>query len=404
MKDIAVLGGTFDPIHLAHINMAKYVYATGKYDEILFIPTGNPPHKGYDYKITSKEHRWNMCILAILSYPYFNISNIELGDEEINYTVNTLAKLNKLNPDNRYSFIIGADSIYQLDKWYKPDLFYKLCDLIVINRPGYEKEINNQIKLIKNKYNVNAKLVEMPLMDISSSKIRKNITENKFFSDMLPASIVNYINEYKLYQENEAAETYYLNLKEIESKLEKELSRKRFLHSISTKDTAIELAKIYNYNIYKAALAGLLHDCARGLNNDEILNLSKKYNLTLNNAEKSNPNLLHAKLGAIIAKEVYNVNDREILDSIECHTTGKPNMAILDKIIYIADYIEPSRTEIKNIDIIRELSKISLDKAMVEILKNTINFLKSKKRVIDTRTFDTYMFYNENSRKEIQYE
>lgn len=401
MKKIAILGGTFDPIHLAHLKMAEYVYATGNYDEILFIPTGHPPHKGDDYKITDKEHRWNMCILAILPYPNYNISIIELQEDKINYSVNTLEKLKKLNPDYHYSLIIGADSLFDLDKWHKPNLFHELCDFIVINRPGYENEIFNQIDIIKNKYKIEIELVEMPLMDISSSMIRKNILENKPINNMVPSMILDYIKSNNLYQKNQITSDYYLNIKEIETKLEKNLSKKRFLHSISTKNTAIELAMHYNYNVYKAALAGLLHDCARDISTEEKLNLCKTNNIILTQAETNNPDLLHAKLGAIIAKKIYNVNDKEILDAITCHTTGKPNMTLLDKIIYIADYIEPNRMKFNNIDFIRKLTKTSLDKALIEILKNTLNYLNGKKKTIDTKTLETFMFYNEkNQRKE----
>lgn len=391
MKNIAVLGGTFNPIHLAHLAMAKYVYAIGSYDEILFIPTGAPPHKVNDFYIVDKTHRWNMCMLAIKEYEYFNISDIEMKRKGNSYTLDTLKALIKEYPNNNYTLIIGADSLMNLTNWHKPKELFKLANFLVINRPGYEQEIEKRIAYLRENYQVHILSMNMPEMDISSSNIRHLINNNMSISDMVPSEVEQYIISNMLYKTS-----IYLNMHFEEAKkiLKKNISEKKYLHSISVEKVAAKLAKLHGVDVEKASIAGLLHDCAKGINHKKRNELIKTNSILINQAEINNPDLLHAKLGPIIAKEVYGVTDNEILSAIECHTTGKPNMTELDKIIYIADYIEPNRAPFPRIDFIRHAATISLDDALLEILKDTLEYLDNKKSTIDARTLETFMFYN----------
>jgi nicotinate-nucleotide adenylyltransferase len=398
MKHIAILGGTFNPIHIAHLKMAEFVYSTGKYDEILFIPTGKPPHKADGTHIVSKKHRFNMCILATKETPYFDVSDIELKRKGTSYTVDTLQQLKEENPDNEYSLIIGADSLLNLTKWHNPKQLLKIGKFIVINRPGYENLVSGHINYLVNEYQTSIELLNMPVMPISSSKIRLAILENQSIEGFVPEAVENYINEHHLYAINEDDD---INMEKLQKRLKKNLSDKRFIHSVSVMETAINLAMHYGIDIEKAAIAGLLHDCAKSLSNKRKLELAVQYSFKLSDAEFENPDLLHAKLGAIVAKEEYGINDSEILNAIDCHTTGKPNMTTLDKIIYIADYIEPKRKPLPRIDYLRELAMKSLDQALVEIIYDTIEHLKQQKRIIDLRSLETYSFYkNINSLEE----
>jgi len=145
--------------------------------------------------------------------------------------------------------------------------------------------------------------------------------------------------------------------------------------------------------IKRAEIAGLLHDCAKCMDNDKKLQICEKNKLPCNNFEKSHPYLLHGKVGAYIAKTKFNINDEEILQAITWHTTGRPNMSLLEKIIFIADYIEPARNPIPELDLIRQLAFIDIDKAMEKILANTLKFLESKGNAIDKMTQITYDSY-----------
>ena len=199
--------------------------------------------------------------------------------------------------------------------------------------------------------------------------------------------------------ENFSTEDEYL--KSIEKKLEKTLDEKRFAHTMGVAYTATGLAMAHGEDISDAYLGGLLHDNAKCIPADEKRRLCKKYDLSLNEAEDKNPDLLHAKLGAVLAKEKYHVTDRFILDAIRYHTTGRPGMTELEKIIYIADYIEPNRKMLFNLQGIRAAAFRDLNEAMVLILQNTLQYLEDKNVSIDQLTQETYDYYrNITNRKE----
>lgn len=181
--------------------------------------------------------------------------------------------------------------------------------------------------------------------------------------------------------------------KTIEKKLSKELDKKRFTHTIGVAYTAVSLAMAHQEDLYDAYLAGLLHDNAKCIPADEKRKLCKKYDIQLNEAEEKNPDLLHAKLGAVLAKEKYHVEDRLILNAIRYHTTGKPGMTELEKIIYIADYIEPNRKMLPDLPKVRSVAFRDLNEAMVLILQGTLQYLKEKNASIDQLTQETYEYY-----------
>ncbi len=187
---------------------------------------------------------------------------------------------------------------------------------------------------------------------------------------------------------------------QIEKKLKKELDKKRFIHTKGVAYTAVCLAMAHGESLHDAYLAGLLHDCAKCIPADEKLVLCRKYNLQLSDAEQANTDLLHAKLGAVIAKEKYDVRDEAILDAICYHTTGKPNMTELEKIVYIADYIEPNRKMLDSLKEVRQVAFQDLNKAMVLISHHVLQYLQEKEVSIDPLTQETYDYYNALTRKE----
>lgn len=386
MKHIAILGGTFNPIHNAHLAMAHHVYQTGLFDEIWFMPTGDPPHKEWGI-VVDKSHRWQMSLLAIKGYDHFVLSDVEINRTGKTYTVDTILELKKTQPLNDYYLIIGADSLMDLTKWYNTDLLFKICQFVVINRPGYEQLFNEQLELLRTQHGAHLQVVDVPLMDISSTDIRQCCQEDKSISNMVPPDVEIYIKTHQLYKNST------VDLSSLEEKLQSKLSSKRFSHSIAVKNTAISLAKCYNCNIHQAAIAGLLHDCAKAIEHKKKIRLCEKHGIEVTPAEIENPDLLHAKLGAIVAKEKYGINDLEILNAIECHTTGKPLMTLLDKVIFIADYIEPTRNKAPRLDYLRALSEKSLDDTLLEILKDTLDYLKLSNKVIDSKTEETYLYY-----------
>lgn len=184
-----------------------------------------------------------------------------------------------------------------------------------------------------------------------------------------------------------------LKLEKMKKRVESHLDKERYEHTLGVMYTTGAMAMRYHVDLEKALIAGLLHDCAKGLSSDKKLKLCEKYQLTVSESERKNPGLLHAKLGAYIAKTKYGIDDMEIVDAIAYHTTGRPEMTLLDKIVYIADYIEPNRNEAPNLDEVRALAFQDIDTCLYVILKDSLAYLETKNEVVDPRTEQTYQYY-----------
>lgn len=181
----------------------------------------------------------------------------------------------------------------------------------------------------------------------------------------------------------------------IEKKLQNVLKKKRYAHTLGVRYTAAALAMRHGCSIEQAQIAGLLHDCAKGYSDGELLTLASQYNLEISKAERKAPYLLHAKVGAYLAEHEYGVQEEEILNAIRFHTTGRPHMTMLEKIIFIADYIEPNRRMLDGLPQCRTLAFENLDMAMYQILENTLAYLRGRDGLttIDETTQSAYEYY-----------
>lgn len=177
--------------------------------------------------------------------------------------------------------------------------------------------------------------------------------------------------------------------------LETKLDPMRYEHSLSVSYTCMNLAMRYGYDMEKAELAGLLHDCGKRYSDDIILKKCKKHGIAFTAEEEAAPAVLHANYGAWLAQHKYGVSDPEVLSAILYHTTGKPAMGMLEKIVYIADYIEPRRYKADNLVEMRKLAYLDLDETMYQILKGTVNYLKKKGGKTDPMTLDAYVYYEQ---------
>ena len=184
-----------------------------------------------------------------------------------------------------------------------------------------------------------------------------------------------------------------MELEQIREKLSHILKKSRYLHSLGVEETAGNLAILYGYDMKKARIAGILHDCAKHLSEQELLAECTNHHIPISEVEKQCPFLLHAKVGAFYAGTKYGINDEEILNAITYHTTGRPSMSLLERIIFIADYVEPNRGALPGIDQIRMAAGKDLDSAVVMILENTLNYLLNHAKMIDTMTLETYHYY-----------
>jgi len=187
------------------------------------------------------------------------------------------------------------------------------------------------------------------------------------------------------------------DLKKVRKAMEKTLDPKRYEHTLGVEYTAAALAMRYGADIKKARLAGLLHDCAKCLSDEKRLKICRKHNISVNEVELRNPYLLHAKVGSFLAMDEYGVKDTDVINAILNHTTGRPGMSMLEKIIFIADYIEPGRKNAPNLEEIRKLAFIDIDRTLLRVLEDTLSYLSEGEGETDPMTKKTYDFYCKES-------
>ena len=360
---IGIMGGTFDPIHNGHVMLGEYARDLFSLDEVWFMPNGNPPHKMNEKIESQTKHRVEMVRRAIQDKEGFVLQLYEVERKEINYSYLTMEHFKETYPECEFYFIIGADSLFALERWVHPEKLVKTCVILAAYRDGKNTaEMERQIEYLNQKYGADIRLLKTPSVDISSTEIRQRIKNGLAVQNMISETVYQYIHEQHLFADD---------LEEMREKVRQTQKESRFSHTLGVVDTALQLAKQYQVDEKKAEIAALLHDCAK-----EIY-----------------PGLQHAPKGAELAKTEYGIQDEEILNAIRWHTTGRPKMTKLDKIIYIADYIEPNRNQAPNLDEIRRLARLNLDECLYTILKATLAYLETKKDDIDPMTEQTYFYY-----------
>lgn len=196
----AIFGGTFDPIHNGHLHIAYEALYKLNLNKVIFMPSGNPPHK-LGKKITNSFFRYEMVKAATRHERCFDISNYEINKTNLSYTYETLQYFNKLEKDTEWYFLTGADCLMEIESWKNASKIFQLCKLVVFNRPGYNIEnIEDQKNKVEKKYLNEIIFLDMPLLDISSTNIRKTISEGKSVSYLLPESVYNIIEQLNLYK------------------------------------------------------------------------------------------------------------------------------------------------------------------------------------------------------------
>lgn len=184
-----------------------------------------------------------------------------------------------------------------------------------------------------------------------------------------------------------------IHWKKLRKAVKKAQSAKRYEHTLGVEYTAAALAMRYGADVKTAQLAGLLHDCAKCFSDEKMLSLCEKYGIPVTETERRSPFLLHGKVGGYLAREKYGVRDQEVIAAIVNHTTGREGMSLLEKIVFVADYIEPGRKKAPELDRIRELAFQDLDAALLKILENTLSYLKKSDNMVDPRTEKTWGYY-----------
>lgn len=388
-KQVGIVGGTFDPFHKAHLQMGIEAMRQFELDEVLFMPTGDPPHKSTK-SITPGMKRKEMLELALLGYQNFFVSDIELKHEGTTYTANTLTELTEANPDTDYFYIVGADSLDYMEYWYRPEIICRLCTILAVRRSTQSSErvfeVANHLKTV---FGASVFVLDCSEIDISSTEIRRRVQEGESLEGMVDEKVEAYIRQHHLY----TGGVMELNIKDLKKSLKKTLDESRYEHTIGVAYTAICMAMKYGVNLKKAEIAGLLHDCAKCISDSGKIEQCRKAGISISDTEMKNPSLLHAKLGAYLTSNKYGITDLDIIGAVRWHTTGTSNMTVLQQIIFTADYIEPGRNKAPNLDKIRKAAFENLDYAVYLILKDTIDFVRQRGLAMDTTTLQAYQYY-----------
>ena len=369
---IGVYGGTFNPPHLGHVTAARAVSELLKLDKLLFIPAGLPPHKPLPEGTPSPEQRLEMTRLAAEQTGLGD--RVETLDLEIlrggrSYTSETLELLRQQYPDDELWLLMGTDMFLTIQTWHDPARIFELAGIAAFGRTEEDTE---ELFAVQRDYLYrtypNARIFTLTIpgvIDVSSTELRQALGEG---GTLLPPAVYGYILRHGLYGTH--ADLKHLPLSQLRPVALSYLKYKRIPHVLGTEQEAIRLAERYGADVEKARVAALLHDCTKKLNMDEQLALCGQYGIELDELEQKALKLLHAKTGAAIARDVFGV-DEEIYKAIWWHTTGHANMTLLEKIIYLADYIEPSRN-FPGVDKLRKMCYEDLNAGLLMGLEMSI--------------------------------
>ncbi len=373
---IGIYGGSFNPPHLGHAAAAKDAARALGLDKLLLIPAGIPPHKQLSGDAPSGAQRLAMTRLmgeqlALELGIAVEVSDIELMREGKSYTVDTLRLLHGQYPDDALWLMMGTDMFLSFQNWYRPEEIVRYASLCAFGRAETDGEalFAPQRALLCERFpGCRIETMTLPdLVEVSSTELRARIpclaTEG-----LLAPAVLGYILREHLYGTN--LDLKRLKVEELRPIALSYLKAKRIPHVLGTEMTAAALAEKYGADIRKARVAALLHDSTKRLSMEEQLAMCGHYHIALDELERKALKLLHAKTGAALARDVYGVDD-EIYSAILWHTTGKPDMTLLEKVIYLADYIEPSR-DFDGVDDLRKVVWEDLDKGLEMGLAMTV--------------------------------
>ena len=371
---IGVYGGTFNPPHLGHVTAARAVFELLKLDLLLVVPDRQPPHKTLPEGSPTPEQRLEMTRLAAEQLGLgekVQVLDAELKREGRSYTSDTLAQLKEQYPEDELWLLMGTDMFLTIQSWHAPEKILSLAGIAAFGRTEADTEelFSVQREYLYRTY-PQARIFTLTIpgvVDVSSTELRAMLAQGKG-GHLLPPAVYGCILREGLYDTR--ADLKHLPLRTLRPVALSYLKYKRIPHVLGTEQEAVRLAERYGADVRKAQVAALLHDCTKKLDMEQQLALCRRYGIRLDELEQKALKLLHAKTGAAIARDVFGVDD-EIYRAIWWHTTGHANMTLLEKIIYLADYIEPSR-DFPGVDKLRSVCYKDLDEGLLLGLEMSI--------------------------------
>ncbi len=396
---IGIYGGSYNPPHLGHLHAAVSAARYLALDRLLLIPAGIPPHKELASGSPAADARAEMTRLtaeqaALMTGIPVTVSLMELERAGKSYTADTLTALREQHPNDELWLLMGTDMFLTFQAWYRPESIVDCAGLCAFGRSETDTE---ELFAVQRDYLMKlfpkARIVTMVLpnlVEISSTELRAALPDGGAERYLTP-QVYGYILREHLYGTD--VDLKRLTIERLRPVALSYLKAKRVAHVLGVEEEAKRLAERCGADVGKARVAALLHDCTKKLELDEQLALCERYGVALNELERTALKLLHAKTGAALAREVFGA-DEDVCNAIRWHTTGRPGMTTLEKIIYLADYIEPNRS-FDGVDVLRAVVYDDLDRGMALGLKMSIEELQERGSPVHHATLEAYDYFRE---------
>ena len=389
MERIGIYGGTFNPPHTGHIGAGLQAMQALGLSMLYVIPDRIAPHKEIPEGSPTPEQRLQMLRLALDGEENVLVSDMELRREGKSYTFETVEQLRALHPNAELVLFMGTDMFLTFHEWRCPERILAQASLGVF----YRGDRGEEAAIAARKAEMEAAghkiyLVSNDVVEISSTNLRRMLIF-RCAAPFLPMSVGEYIRENSLY----GADRNYkkLPMEELEQVVTGLLKPSRVNHVLGCRDTAVELAKRWGADETDAARAGILHDVTKALDGPLQLTLCAEYGTILTDFEIKYPKTLHALTGALVAERIFGENEA-VVNAIRHHTTGKADMSLLEKIIYVADYMEPNR-DFPGVEDLRRLAFSDLDGALKLGLQMTLEHLKRQGAEVSPESRDALAYF-----------
>ncbi|MGE9971821.1 nicotinate (nicotinamide) nucleotide adenylyltransferase [Candidatus Pseudoscillospira sp. SGI.172] len=376
---IGIYGGTFNPPHLGHMTSARLAMEMLGLDRLLFVPAAIPPHKALPEGSPSPEDRLAMTVIAadsLLLRDKVAVDDLELRREGKSFTVDTLRQFREEYPGDELWFLMGSDMLFSLPDWHLPEEICALAGLAAFARSeGDEPErMEVQAEQLRADYGARVTVLRLPeVVEVSSTRLRAQLAGGEG-AEFLPPSVYGYILRMGLYGTHK--DLRHLTDAELRACSLSMVYAKRHAHILGVEEEAVRLARRWGADEELARRAGILHDCTKYLELEQQLQICDEYGIVLDDLERISVKLLHSKTGAALARHLYG-QPEEICQAIFWHTTGKADMTRLEKIIYLADYMEPNR-DFPGVEELRKLCYEDLDAALQMGLEMSIEELRER--------------------------
>lgn len=382
---IGIYGGSFNPPHLGHFAAAHAAMDSLCLDRLLIVPASDPPHKDMPAGSASPEDRLAMASIMAdqIGAECWDIEIIRRG---VSYSVDTLETAAQMHPDDELWLLMGSDMFLSLHSWRNPGRIMELAHICAFARAKTDcvEQLKKQKLFLEDAYGAKIELIEIPdLVEISSTDIRAALKSGSG-GKLIHESVYGYILRNNLYGVDR--DLSKLNTEDLRCVSYSMVKAKRLPHIRGTEQTAVELAERWGANIEDMRRAAILHDCTKYCSKEEHLSICDRYGIELDQMERSAEKLLHSKSGAALSKFVFGSNE-DIFTSILYHTTGRGGMTLEEKILYLADYIEPCRT-FPEVTEMRRLAKIDLNRAVLMGVRLSIEEMKERNRVVHHNTLE----------------